>query len=67
MNHSATIHTAEGPFHLSPSTPTEPITTANRVYIDNGEVKTDIVTETMSIQEAKALTLKVIDLEYSLP
>lgn len=39
----------------------------NRVYIDNGEVKTDVVTETMSIDEAKRLTLEVVELEHSLP
>lgn len=39
----------------------------NRVYIENGEVKVDIVTDTMSIEEAKALTLKAVELEYSLP
>ena len=39
----------------------------NRVYIENGEVKVDFVTDTMSLEEAKELTLKAIDLEYSLP
>lgn len=39
----------------------------NRVYIEDGEVKWDIVTDTMSIEEAKELTLKVVELEYSLP
>ena len=41
--------------------------TANRVYVKDGEVKVDIVTDTMTIQEAKELTLKAVDLEYSLP
>ena len=39
----------------------------NNVYIKNGEVKVDIVTDTMSIEEAKELTLKAIELEYMLP
>ena len=36
----------------------------NRAYIEDGEVKWDIVTEDMSIEEAKELTLKVVELEY---
>ena len=39
----------------------------NRAYIEDGEVKLDIVAETMSIEEARELTLKAIELEYSLP
>ena len=39
----------------------------NNVYIKNGEVKVDIVTDTMSIEEAKELTLKAVELEYMLP
>ena len=39
----------------------------DRVYIENGEVKWDIVSEKMSIEEARDLTLKVVELEYSLP
>ena len=39
----------------------------NKAYIENGEVKVDVVTETMSIEEARDLTLKAIELEYSLP
>ena len=39
----------------------------NRAYIKDGEVKVDFVTDTMSIEEAKALTMKAIELEYSLP
>ena len=39
----------------------------NKAYIENGEVKIDIATETMSIEEARALTLKAVELEYSLP
>lgn len=41
--------------------------TTNRVYVKDGEVKVDIVTDTMTIQEVKELTLKAVDLEYSLP
>jgi len=41
--------------------------TNNRVYVKDGEVKVDIATDTMTIQEAKELTLKAVDLEYSLP
>jgi len=37
------------------------------VYIKNGEVKVDIMTDTMSIEEAKELTLKAVELEYMLP
>lgn len=40
---------------------------ANCVYVKEGEVKWDIVTETLSIEEAKNLTLKMVDLEYALP
>ena len=39
----------------------------NRVYVEEGEVKWDLVTDTMSIEEAKEMTLKAIELEYSLP
>lgn len=39
----------------------------NKVYIENGEVKMDFATDTMSIEEAKKLTLKAIELEYMLP
>lgn len=42
-------------------------TEKNSVYIENGQVKMNLVTDTMSIEEAKELTLKAIDLEYSLP
>jgi len=41
--------------------------TNNRVYIENGEVKTDIVTETVDIEEMRGLLHKMVDLEYSLP
>lgn len=39
----------------------------DRVYIEDGEVKWDIVSEAMSIDKAKDFTHQVIDLEYSLP
>ncbi|MBR1683060.1 MAG: hypothetical protein IJ700_08825 [Bacteroidaceae bacterium] len=39
---------------------------SDRVYIENGEVKIDLVTETMGLEEARDLLHKVIDLEYSL-
>ena len=39
----------------------------NKVYVENGKVNMDFVTDTMSIEEAKELTLKAIQLEYALP
>ncbi len=39
----------------------------NRVYIEDGEVKMELKSDTMSIDEAKRLTMKMIDLEYALP
>jgi antitoxin (DNA-binding transcriptional repressor) of toxin-antitoxin stability system len=39
----------------------------NRVYIEDGEVKMELQSDTMSIEEAKRLTMKMIDLEYALP
>lgn len=45
----------------------EQLQSPNKAYIENGEVKVDIVTETMSIEEARELTMKAIELEYSLP
>jgi antitoxin (DNA-binding transcriptional repressor) of toxin-antitoxin stability system len=39
----------------------------NRVYIEDGEVKMELQSDTMSIDEAKRLTMKMIDLEYALP
>ena len=39
----------------------------NKVYVENGEVKVEFVTDTMSIEEAKELTLKAVELEYMLP
>ena len=45
----------------------EELQTPSRAYIKDGEVKVDIACETMSIDEARTLLHKVIDLEYSLP
>jgi len=39
----------------------------SRAYVENGEVKVDIATETMSIEDARQLTLKAMALEYSQP
>ena len=39
----------------------------NKVYLEDGKVKMDFLTETMSIEEAKELTQKAIELEYMLP
>ena len=39
----------------------------NRVYIEDGEVKVDLQSETMELEELRALLHKVVDLEYSLP
>ena len=40
---------------------------ANRVYVENGEVKVDLVTETMELEELRGILHKMVDLEYSLP
>jgi len=47
--------------------PTPNLVTKNQVYIEDGKVKVDFVSDTMSIEEARELTLKAVDLEYSLP
>ncbi|MBP5338223.1 MAG: hypothetical protein J6Z14_02810, partial [Prevotella sp.] len=39
----------------------------NKVYIEDGEVKVDIETETMEPEELRVLLHKMVDLEYSLP
>ena len=39
----------------------------NRVYVKDGEVKVDIVTDSMELEELRALLHKAVDLEYSLP
>ena len=39
----------------------------NRAYIQDGEVKVDIETETMELEELRSLLHKAVDLEYSLP
>ena len=41
--------------------------TANRVYVKDGEVKVDIATDTMEIEELRTLLHEAVDLEYSLP
>lgn len=56
-----------GSVRLMPVDATEEKEQKNKVYIENGEVKMDFVTDTMSIEEAKKLTLKAIELEYMLP
>ena len=39
----------------------------NRVVIENGEVKMQIFTDTVDLEEARALLHEVVRLEYSLP
>ena len=39
----------------------------NKVYVKDGEVKVDIVTDTMELEELRTLLHKAVDLEYSLP
>lgn len=39
----------------------------NRVVIENGEVKPLLFTETVELEEARALLHEVVRLEYSLP
>ena len=39
----------------------------NRVVIENGEVKPLLFTETIELEEARALLHEVVRLEYSLP
>ena len=39
----------------------------NKVYIENGEVKMDIFSETMELEEARSLLQEMIEKEYSLP
>ena len=46
---------------------TATIPSCNQVYIKDGKVTWDIVSDTLSIEEAKRLTLKMVDLEYALP
>lgn len=41
--------------------------TGNRVYIENGEVKTKLVSDTIGLEEMRQLLHEMIDLEYSLP
>jgi len=39
----------------------------NRVYIEDGEVKMDIKTDVMELEELRDLLHEMVDLEYSLP
>jgi hypothetical protein len=39
----------------------------NSVYVENGEVKVNLVSDTLSIEEARTLVHEVVDIEYSLP
>lgn len=48
-------------------TPAKEHTTGNRVFIENGEVKTETITDTMSLEEMRGLLHDMVDLEYSLP
>ena len=49
-------------------TPTKELhTTGNRVFLENGEVKTETITDTMSLEEMRGLLHDMVDLEYSLP
>lgn len=40
---------------------------AGRVYTEQGSVKMELYSDTMTIEEAKNLTMKMVELEYSLP
>lgn len=40
---------------------------AGRVYTEQGSAKMEILSDTMTIEEAKNLTMKMVELEYSLP
>jgi cephalosporin-C deacetylase-like acetyl esterase len=39
----------------------------NRVFISDGEVKTETVTDAMDLEEMRCLLHEMVDLEYSLP
>lgn len=39
----------------------------DRVYIKDGEVKLDLISDTLSVEEVRGLLHKMVDLEYSLP
>lgn len=39
----------------------------DRVYIEDGQVKLDLVSDTLSVEEVRRLLHKMVDLEYSLP
>lgn len=39
----------------------------DRVYIENGEVKMELQSDTLTIEESKDLTMRMVELEYALP
>ena len=39
----------------------------NKVYVEEGEVRWSLMSDALSIEEAKSLTLQAVELEYSLP
>ena len=39
----------------------------DRVYVKDGEVKLDLVSDTLSVEKVRSLLHKMVDLEYSLP
>lgn len=39
----------------------------DRVYIENGEVKMELKSDTLTIEESKNLTMRMVELEYALP
>ena len=43
------------------------INRANKVFIENGEVKMQISSDTIDLEEARQLLHEMVDLEYSLP
>lgn len=47
--------------------PTMEYTNGNRVFIEDGEVKTETISDTMDLEEARQLLHEMVDLEYSLP
>jgi len=40
---------------------------ANKVFIENGEVKMHLSSDTIDLEEARQLLHEMVDLEYSLP
>ena len=39
----------------------------NKVYVEEGEVRWNLMSDALSIEEAKSLTQQAVELEYSLP